>query len=67
LIHVKVARCSEPQVETAVTRHQFKHVIEETNPCGNFGFSAALEIQAQVDLRFLGIAAYMCASRHQRP
>src|SRR6516165_645151 len=66
LIHVKVARCTEPQVETAVTRHQFKHVIEEKNPRGNFGFAAAIEIQVQVDLRFLCIATYMCAPRHQR-
>jgi len=66
LIHVEVARCSEPQVETTVTRHQFKHVIEEKNPCGNFGLAVAIKIQAQVDLRFLRVAAYLCASRHQR-
>src|SRR6516225_9516769 len=66
LIHVEVARCCEPEVKTAVTRHQFKHMIEEKNPCGNPGLAVAIEIQAHVDLRFLRIAAYMSLSRHQR-
>lgn len=59
LIHVKVAGSIEPQVETAMARHQIKHVIEKRNSRGNFGFAPAIEIQVQVDLRFLRIAANM--------
>ena len=42
-----------------MARHQIKHVIEKRNSRGNFGFAPAIEIQVQVDLRFLRIAANM--------
>jgi hypothetical protein len=45
---------------------QVEHVVEEGNARGNFGFAAAIEVQAQLDLCFFGFAANLCGSKHDR-
>ena len=56
LVHVQIALGCEPKIEAAVARDQVQHVIEEGNARGNVGLATAVEIQAQGDLRFFGVA-----------
>src|SRR5271168_473979 len=44
LIHIEIALRGDLQIETAVTRDQVQHVIEETDARVNFGLAAAIEI-----------------------
>ncbi len=53
LVNVEIAARGELQVESAVTRDLFEHVIEETNAGGDFRFAAPIEIQFHARYRFL--------------
>ncbi len=57
LVHVEIAADGEIEIEGAVAGDLLEHVIEETNAGGDAGFSAAVEIEAQADIGFLGFAA----------
>ncbi len=56
LIDVEIAASFEIQVEGAVARHKFEHVIEETNAGADMGFSPAVEIEMQTDIGFRSVS-----------
>jgi hypothetical protein len=64
LVDVEVAGGSQAKFETAVARHEVKHMVEEPNTSGDCGFASAVEIQANIDLRFLGFALDVSGSKH---
>ena len=55
---------SQAKFETAVARHEVEHMVEKTNTSGDCGFASAVEIQAKIDLRFLGLALDVSGSGH---
>src|SRR5438132_3818482 len=52
LIDIQVARCVDRQVEGAVPREQFEHVIEEANARLHVVPAFAVEADGERDLRF---------------
>jgi hypothetical protein len=64
LVDVEVAGGFQAKIETAVPRHEVKHMVEEPNTSGDCGFASAVEIQANIDLRFLGFALDVSGSKH---
>src|SRR5205085_9416897 len=45
LVHVKIATRIHSQVKRAMARKQVQHVVKETNPRGDAGFSAPIQIE----------------------
>ncbi len=62
LVDVEVALCVDRQIESAVASDEVEHVIEEADAGGNFGFSAAVKIQLQMDVGLFGVAMDVGAS-----
>ena len=56
LVHVEVAAGDEFQIEAAVARDLFEHVIEEADAGINVRLAASIEIELQTDIGFLGFA-----------
>ena len=56
LVHVEIAAGVQLQIERAVARNEFEHVVEEANSCGDAGFSTAIQIQLQMNVRFVCLA-----------
>ncbi len=56
LIHIQIAPSREFQVEPAVPREQFEHMVEKTDPGGDFVLSAALNGEGNLNFRFCGLA-----------
>jgi hypothetical protein len=65
LVHVEVPFGGDVEIESAVARDKIKHVIEEPNAGGDAGFSAAVEIQPETDVRFVGFAMNVGRARHE--
>ena len=53
---MQVALRRHGQIELAVPGQVREHVIEEADAGGDFALARAVEIEAQVDLRFVGFA-----------
>ena len=54
LIDVEIAGCFEAQIEPAVAGDKVEHMVEKGDAGGDFGFAAAVEIQAEGDFGFFG-------------
>src|SRR5208282_6110521 len=65
LIHLQVAFGGEAKIEAAVARDEVQHVIEERNAGRDFGLAPAIEMQAEINLRFFGVAANGGSSGHR--
>src|SRR5262249_45728204 len=50
LVHVEIAGGFESKVEATVAGDEIQHVIEKGDSGGDFGFAAAIEIEAKRDL-----------------
>src|SRR5947208_6275894 len=64
LIDVEVAFGFDGEVEGAVAGNELEHVVEETDSRGDAGFSAAVQIQANADIGFVGVAMDCGCSGH---
>src|SRR5256885_10507229 len=56
LIDVEIAVSFDGEIESAVAGQEFEHVVEETDSGGDIGFAAAVEIEAEADIGFVGVA-----------
>jgi len=56
LVHVEIAAGLHLQIECAMTRDEFEHVVEEVNACRDAGISTAIEIQLQMNVGFVRFA-----------
>src|SRR5208283_5358348 len=65
LIHVQIAFSGDSKVEASMARDKIQHVIEKRNARGDLGLAVAIEIQAKINLRFLGVAPNGGSSRHK--
>jgi hypothetical protein len=54
LVHVQIAASDELEIETAVARDLFEHVIEETYTSINVCPAAAIEIELHADVGLFG-------------
>src|SRR6516225_6031818 len=64
LVNLEIAGGLETQIEAAVARDEIQHVIEETNSRRDVRLAAAIEAEAQIDLRLFGVALNVCISEH---
>ena len=55
VVYFRVAVAGQGQVEIAVAREQFQHVIQKSATCLDVAFSGAVQIQRQRDLRLSGV------------
>src|SRR5258708_20695107 len=55
-IDMKIALGLDFKINHTVTRNLVEHVVEESNPGCKPGFAATIQIEANLDLRFEGIA-----------
>lgn len=53
LVHFQIARM-DSQIKSAVTSDLLQHVIEETETCGDITFTCSVQIETNVNIRFLG-------------
>ena len=58
LVHIEVTVALEFEIEGAVTREEFQHVIEEANAGGDFVLAAAFEGEVDGDAGLGGVALY---------
>jgi hypothetical protein len=56
LIHIQVADRGEFQIESAMPRKQFHHVVEKTDSGGDFIFAATFDGERNPNLRLRGFA-----------
>ena len=52
------------QIKHAMPRNLVKHVIQKTHTCGELALAAAVEIERNADLRFIGIACDLRLTCH---
>src|SRR5439155_20669338 len=50
LIDVEIALGGDGEIECTVTSDEIEHVIEKADACGDFGFTAAVECEAEADV-----------------
>jgi hypothetical protein len=63
IIDVQIALGVHGEIEEAMPADVVEHVIKETDARGHIHFTRAIQIDRQLDLRFLGIAADDRAAR----
>ncbi len=59
-VHFEVAFALEPQIHRCVLRKEREHVVEERNAGFNFGFAAAVKVEADGNFGFRGVARNGC-------
>lgn len=57
-VDMQVAMGLNIQINQAMTRDLIQHVIQKRHACIKFLLTAAIEIDGDADLRFIGIAGY---------
>ena len=63
-IDVQIALGLDLEVDQPVTGNLIKHVVEERDAAREFRAAAAVEIQLDADLRFLGVTGDLCLACH---
>lgn len=63
-IHSKIALGFQLQINERMRGEEIEHVIEEADARGNARFAAALEIERERDIRFVGSARDLCGAIH---
>jgi hypothetical protein len=56
VINVQVAFAADVQIHEAVARDLLKHMVEKTDACVKIRLTRAVEIEAEFDLGFVGVA-----------
>jgi hypothetical protein len=51
LVDIKIPPRSDRQIKRSMSRYQLQHMIEKPNARGDFRFAAAVQFQAQSDVR----------------
>jgi hypothetical protein len=64
LVHIEIAASVDFEIERAVARNQFEHVIEEADSGGDARPSASIQIQLQPDVGFVGLAMNLGSAWH---
>jgi len=63
-VDMQIALGRDLEIEHAVARDLVEHVVEERHAGGQRRFSAAVKIEGNADLRFVGIARDLRLSGH---
>src|SRR5262245_41563973 len=62
-VNLEIPFCDDGQVHLSMTRKLSQHVIEKRNPRVDLVLPGAIEVQADTDIRFFGLAAFRHRSR----
>src|SRR5215471_7787455 len=62
LVDIQVAAGRKFQIESAVAREQFEHVVEEADAGGNFIFSSPIDSESEANVGLGGLAMQLGAS-----
>jgi hypothetical protein len=65
LIHIQVALGPECQIERAMSRDKVQHVVQKADSSGHAGNAAAIQIQPDADVCFVGFSVKSRGSWHR--